>query len=192
MSDDKPVRKGIEAEMLVGLSAVVIGICALGISLYETKLMREEQRSAVLPLLELSRSHYINADDTGKEKWRLTLQAENVGIGPARILDFIVTVDGKAHPTWEKAMSALLRRDVEVRYGQSSINGRTIPPGRIVTMFNLVDRELALELVNQFERLNYEACFCSVFDECWKTSYASFGASVPVEACMETEDSFQE
>ena len=192
MTDNKPAKKRIEAEMLVGLSAVAIGVCALGISLYETKLMREEQRSAVLPLLELSRSHYIDAEDTEKEKWRLTLQAENVGIGPARILDFLVTVDGVAQPTWQAAMAALLRRDVVVRYGQSSINGRTIPPGRTVTMFNLVDRELAMELVREFDRLNYEACFCSVFDECWKTSYSSFGGSTPVEACPKTAASFQE
>ena len=43
--------KKLQPEMLVGISAVVIGVCALGVSLYETKLMREEQRAAVLPMI---------------------------------------------------------------------------------------------------------------------------------------------
>ena len=38
--------------MLVGGSAVLIGVCALGVSLYEASLMREEQRAAVIPLVE--------------------------------------------------------------------------------------------------------------------------------------------
>ena len=192
MTDDKLSRKSIEAEMLVGLSAVVIGICALGISLYETKLMREQQRAAVLPIVELSRSHYIDEIDGDTSKWRLSLQAENVGIGPARILDFVVSVDGKPYTTWSAAMRALLRRDVEIRYGQSSINGRTIPAGRSVTMFDLADKALAADVVGEFDRLNYEACFCSVFDECWKTSYELFGGSVPVESCPRSANSFEE
>jgi hypothetical protein len=192
VADSGAGNKRIEAEMLVGLSAVLIGVCALGISLYETKLMREQQRAAVLPIIELSRSHYINEIEGDTSKWRLSLQAENVGIGPARIAAFVVTVDGKEYTTWSDAMKALLRRDVYVRYGQSSINGRTIPAGRVVTMFNLADRALAAEVVGEFDRLNYEACFCSVFDECWKTSYASFGGTEPVEQCTNTKISFEE
>lgn len=178
--------------MLVGLSAVVIGVCALGVSLYETKLMREEQRSAVLPLLELARSHYIDTANGDTSKWRLSLHAENVGIGPARVRDFIVTVDGKPYATWSAAMGALLGRDVNVSYGQSSINGRTIPVDRQVTMFDLSNTELAAEIVENFDRLEFEACFCSVFDECWTTSYSSFGNATPIEACVPGDASFAE
>jgi hypothetical protein len=59
-------------------------------------------------------------------------------------------------------------------------------------MFDLVDRSLATEVVGEFERLNYEACFCSVFNECWKTSYASFGGTESVEVCENTDNSFKE
>ena len=54
MADSVHRRPKIHAEMLVGVSGIVIGICALGISLYETSLMREEQRAAIMPLLELN------------------------------------------------------------------------------------------------------------------------------------------
>jgi len=184
--------KRIEAEMLVGVSAVFIGVCALVVSLYEAKLMREEQRSAVLPILELGRSYFSDPSNGDSKNWRLSLHAENVGIGPARIKDFIVTVDGNPHPTWRSAMRALLGRDVDVSYGQSSINGRTIPAERQVTMFDLSDTGFTAEIIDQFERLEFEACYCSVFDECWSTSYTTFGASEPVDSCQAREASFEE
>lgn len=192
MSEPIAPRGKISSEFLVGGSAVLIGVCALAVSLYEASLMREEQRASVIPLVELSRSYNWGPSDDPSQNARLTLQAENVGIGPARIADFKVTVDGVARKSWREAMQALLNTDGPVRYGQSTINGRTIPPDRTVTMFNLGDVELTRDIIEEFERLDFEACFCSIFDECWTTSYRQFGTSDPVESCAISDDSFQE
>jgi hypothetical protein len=59
-------------------------------------------------------------------------------------------------------------------------------------MFDLASTELAAEIIENFDRLEFEACFCSVFDECWTTSYSSFGSAAPVDACHPGEDSFTE
>ena len=150
----------LTSEMLVGISAVVIGVCALFVSLYETKLMRQEQRAAVLPIIELSRSFYA-ADEADDSSWRVLTVAENVGIGPARILDFEVTVDGKPHATWRSAIQALTKTDTTIRYSQSTINGRTVPPDRSITMFSLEDSTLAKRIIEEFHRLDYKACYCS-------------------------------
>lgn len=154
--------------------------------------MREEQRSAVLPLLELGRSHFIDREEGDTAKWRLSLHAENVGIGPAQIRDFRVTVDGEPQPTWRDAMQKLLGTNLNVEYGQSTINGRTVPPDRSITMFDLRDTDLAGELVSEFQRFDFEACFCSVFDECWTTRYSTFGAAEPVAECRRSDQSFAE
>ncbi len=193
MGEPSGEKHRFSAEMLVGVSAVFIGVLALGVSLYETSLMRWEQRAAVLPLLELSRSYFSSSEeDANLEKWRLSLNAQNVGIGPARIKDFAVTVDGVSYPTWGDAFEALLGREVEISYGQSTINGRTIPPDRQVTMFELRDTELTAEIIDEFDRLEFSACFCSIFEECWVTSYSSFGGAESIESCSVSEDSFLE
>ena len=57
VTDDDHHRRKANPEMLVGVSPVMIGVCALAVSLYEAGLMREQQRAAVLPILELSRSY---------------------------------------------------------------------------------------------------------------------------------------
>ena len=192
MTEESPRKKAIQPEMLVAVSAVFIGVCALAVSLYETKLMREEQRSAVLPILELSRSYYTKSSDETREGWRLSLHADNVGIGPARIHDSVVTVDGKPYTTWRSAFGALLGSDVTISYSKSTINGRTIPADRSIKMFDLSNTELVVPIFAEFDRLEFEACFCSVFDECWTTTYSSFGAAEPVAECKHSEDSFNE
>lgn len=192
MTVEKRRKLNIHPEMLVGVSAVLIGICALAVSLYEASLMRQEQRAAVIPLLELARSYVLDQDETSAGRSRLMLHAENVGIGPARVVDFKVTVDGVPKSTWSAAMRELISRDAAVAYGQSTINGRTIPPDRLVTMFDLNDTELAAALIAEFGRLDFEACYCSVFDECWTTKYSTFGGATPVESCSRSDDSFLE
>ena len=192
MADNVPRKPRIEAEMLVGISAVIIGICALGVSLYETSLMREEQRAAIMPLLELTRSHNLRTDEPSGEGPRLWLQAENVGIGPARVEDFRVTVDGTPQPTWDAAFRKLIGHEAPISYGLSRISGRTIPPDRTVTMMTLDDGELAEKILAESDRLDFEACFCSIFDECWKTSNSAFGAATPVDSCQRSGSSFTE
>ncbi len=181
----------MHAEMLVGLSAVVIGVCALAVSLYETSLMRQEQRAAVIPILELGRSFSYNPDATADE-WRFRLVAQNVGIGPARVRNVVVRVDDQPVATWQDAVRALLDSDGPVAYKQSVINGRTIPPDRVVTMFDLSDTEFVPAIVDSFDRVVFEACYCSVFDECWTASNTAFGTATPVESCGQSETSFQE
>ena len=115
MAEENGSRSRLHPEMIVGVSAVFIGVCALIVSIYETRLMRQQQQAAVLPILELGRSHYVTGAD--EDNWRLSLHTSNVGIGPARVLDFRVTVDGRPQLTWGEAMQALLGIDYEVRYG---------------------------------------------------------------------------
>ena len=192
MSDKDSPNSPFNPEMLVGVSAVIIGLCALGVSLYETSLMREEQRAAVMPLLELSRSYNLQRDDSSAEKSRLSFHAENVGIGPARIENFRVTVDGVPQPTWDAALRMLTGQESPVSYGQSTVNGRTIPPDRIVTMMNLNDTELTERILAESHRLDFKACYCSIFDECWVTSFSAFGAASEVPSCQSSESSFTE
>ncbi len=77
MTEESSRKKAIQPEMMVAVSAVLVGICALAVSLYEAQLMREEQRSAVLPILELSRSYYTKSGDETRTNWRLSLHGDD-------------------------------------------------------------------------------------------------------------------
>lgn len=190
MASEKATGSKIHPEMLVGISAVVIGLCALGVSMYETSLMREEQRAAVIPILELGRSYNVSQSDPSKN--RFSLIAQNVGIGPARVVDFTVRVDDKPQPSWDVMLKALTGQDQRIRHSMSVINNRTIPPDRTIEIFELKDMAFINRVLEEFDRVELEACYCSIFDECWTTTSTAFGASEVVASCSKSESSFTE
>jgi hypothetical protein len=181
-------------ESIIGICAIIVSVVAVGVSAYEARIQREWQRAAVWPYIQLGRSFYYTDPDAAPDarRWTLTLNAENVGVGPAQVRDFHVTVDGKPQATWGAAMRALLRAEEEISYGQSTILGTIVPAQRNVQMFQYVDQPLAEKLYREMdERLVFSACFCSVFDECWQTTSTQTHAD-NVESCVADETSFKE
>ena len=76
-------------DKIVSLSAMAVGIGSLVIILYQTKLMREQQRASVMPYLMM-------AVQSNKDTTYLTLR--NAGIGPALLDDVRVHYKGKDYP----------------------------------------------------------------------------------------------
>lgn len=76
----------LSTDRIVSLSAMVVGVSSLVIAMYQTKLMRESARAAVLPYLMVG----INSDADGAF---MTLR--NAGVGPALVDDVVVRVHGR-------------------------------------------------------------------------------------------------
>jgi hypothetical protein len=180
-------------ESIIGLCAVIVSVVAVSVAAYEARIQREWQRAAVWPYIQLGRSFYYTDPDATPEarEWTLTISAENVGVGPAHVKDFHVTVDGKPQATWGDAMRALLGTKDEIRYGQSTILGTIVPAQRNIQMFQYVNQPYAEKLYAEMGRLEFSACFCSVFDECWQTSSKKTHAE-EVKQCAPDERSFTE
>jgi hypothetical protein len=73
-------------DKIVSLSAMAVGVGSLVIILYQTKLMREQQRASALPYLMM-------AVQSNKDTTFLTLR--NAGIGPAMLDDVRVRYKGQ-------------------------------------------------------------------------------------------------
>ncbi len=56
---------------------------------------------------------------------------------------------------------------------------------------HLPDAQFVGEIVQADKRLIYEACYCSIFGECWPVSATSYGAE-PVDAIRPGDDAFGE
>src|SRR5262245_27204917 len=180
-------------ESIIGICAIIVSVCAVGVSAYEAHIQREWQRAAVWPYIQLGRSYYCTSSGAapGACEWRLELNAENVGVGPAHVRDFHVTVHGKPQRNWGDARHALLRTNDDVRYGQSTILGTIVPAQRNVGVFQYVGHADVEQLNREMGRLEFSACFCSVFEECWTTKSTATQAE-KVESCTTDENSFRE
>ena len=158
-----------QPETLIGLSAVLLSVCGLGIALYEASIMRAAQRSSVWPHLEVASS---------MQPGSMSLWVQNTGVGPARVGAASVTLGGEPVVNW----GDLLRRfssAEDAEYYQSLINGRVLPTGserevifQIEAEADSVVEKLARDLSEAVMdgRLELRVCYCSVYDECWESS----------------------
>lgn len=93
-------RKLLEPDMLVALSATVLGVSALAVSVVQVRIMRQEQHASVWPRLQIGRAY--------SEGRNFAIVVGNPGIGPAVIMDVGVEVDGRPVTSWTEAINALV------------------------------------------------------------------------------------
>ena len=182
-------------------SAATVAVCALGVSLYQTWLARQQQRASVWPRLELSR--LVN-DSTYVDGVR------NVGLGPALVRDVRVTLDGRPvdgagvgggeallRTLLDSARMRALGRDTAAlpRLELHALaSGQVLLPGAAVETFVFAARgpyARAVFEAAERRRLRTSICYCSLYGDCWRIgadappagASAGDGEPTPVRAC---------
>ncbi|MEM8485480.1 MAG: hypothetical protein AAF564_08010, partial [Bacteroidota bacterium] len=114
-------RRRIQPEMIVAAAAVFVGICALGVSLYQASIMRAQQeelsiqrRAEAWPHLEFGKGYNTRG---------FQFVLVNQGIGPAKIESIQLTLDGKPYTSWVTLFSEILP-DSSFSGLQSHMGGR--------------------------------------------------------------------
>jgi hypothetical protein len=80
------IRRRLDADRILSLSAMAVGVCSLFITLYQTHLTRQAQGASVLPYLAFA----VTSTNDGAY---ITLR--NDGVGPARIEAFRILYKGR-------------------------------------------------------------------------------------------------
>lgn len=152
--------------MIVAICAVVVGLCALGVSFYQTLIMREQQRE----LSEQRRAEMWPNLEMGVNNQgdRIRFIVINSGIGPARIKAIRMSHKGEPIQDWDQLVEKALDR-TDIPYSNSQISDRVLPPGEIIESFG-VEGELVEPLSTYLYELEAEICYCSIYDDCWTYS----------------------
>jgi hypothetical protein len=157
-------------EMFAIAASGLAGLLSLLVSTYNVYLQRAQVRAQVWPNVEW----LYNGRDGAYEQ-----VLKNTGIGPARVAGARVSIDGKPFDTWANLMpevlghNPLLRDGIEFGGGYSQIHGRTVPAGTELSAMkvSVVDGPQAQAkhqaLVDAFDRVRTEICYCSALDDCW-------------------------
>jgi hypothetical protein len=77
------------ADRIVSISAIIVSVATLLMILYQTELMREEQRASVLPSLMIGYGVNVKDQVMNERVW-----IENRGLGPAFIEKFTIIKEG--------------------------------------------------------------------------------------------------
>lgn len=178
MSD--PRTRADRVDRWLSIAAGIGALCAVGVSLYQAALAREQQRASAWPYVTQGNSYV-----TGEPYQRMVT---NEGIGPARVRSFRVLVDGRPVKSWGAAVRALTARPDSAIVYSSLGRGSVLPPGATRTVLRLPPGEPArLFWTAAQTRLETVVCYCSVYDECWSADTRR-DEPAPVRACANDPD----
>lgn len=160
-------------DRIVSASATIIAIIALSTGAYQAKLSRDQAHASVWP--------YLLVGNSGNNGYAFIVQ--NVGIGPAIVKRFDVSVDGKPMQDWPGVAKAL---QVPITFSGSRSTsfhrGIVIPAGSTVDLLELPDSTDVRLMRSRLEHLAAKVCFCSFYGDCWVTTFG-LSEPMPVKSC---------
>lgn len=165
---------------VTSISAGIVAIAALGVTIFEVRTEREFQELSVEPYLQFSSSQ--------SNQLGYTQNVSNTGLGPAVVGRYELYFDDELLSDWGQLVQRLVGQDaesVEVLHGdfvpgmrlpsEETYQLLTIPPeGNVAEMFSRAIRTTDLVEMN--------VCYCSVYGTCWETN-TDGALHQPVRSC---------
>ena len=195
-----PHKTGVRwLDLMLGVSAAVVSLVSLWLALHSAHSMEKLVAANSYPYVETGRSNRTLERDpeTGKFPQVIDYVLINNGVGPARIEWVQLDFKGKAMANLAELLDACCRQP---RYDTVGLNhrgvvsGSLIPQGRELHTFTWDtprDANPAFEALHaQMNDIRVSVCYCSVFDECYKRTWAS-SKPEPVEQCTRPKVAFE-
>ena len=165
MTDSNNKREILQS--LGTISALVISILALIVSIFETNILKDQQKATVWPYVT------INQNYSGKG---YELRAINKGVGPAIIKSMQVEYKGKPMDTYLGMLEAAYPNNGRnySNTNQSNINGMVMQSKEKVVMLAFPWNDTTYQITPELEKnLVIKLQYCSVLGECWYYEYPS-------------------
>jgi hypothetical protein len=160
---------------IVSASATIIAIAALGTAVYQAKLSRDQAKASAWP--------YLLQGNSGNNGYASIVQ--NLGVGPAKIEGFEVTVDSQPVKNWVQAAEAMgVKLSWNGHRTTSFHRGIVVPAGAVIDLLDLPDSTDARLFRSRVDRVRVWVCYCSVYDDCW-TVATKQDAPMKVKVCRD-------
>lgn len=172
-------------QTVLSVVGILVALLALYAALNESAAVRQQTAAAVWPFVQLTIADF----DTG-EAAGFSIGFTNVGVGPAKVGDVLVSIDGKPAPDW-RALVGLVGGDAGAMVSRNWVSDRVLRPDETIELIKTMDIPLVRRLTTAIrEPRNYIAfCYCSIFDDCWLAdSRKNLQAPEPVEMCPDYGD----
>lgn len=159
-------------QLITSSSSVVIALCALSLSFYSACQTRRTAHLSVRPYIVPS--FYFTKEGAG-------YTFENYGQGPAIIRSFEVSLDGQRVESWYDLTQKLnlqggynfnvpgpgVVMPPQTRAGNSPARGEA---GPYIFWVPSENKDGFKTLTASYSRLRITSCYCSLYEDCWKTT----------------------
>ena len=159
------VRKNL-GEYLVAGTAFLISACTLGVYLYQSRVMTQQQHVTVWPYVEWTVSNVVD----------FHISAQNKGVGPAIIRQVEMSVGGKPVKDNGDMVDAVVGPKPSFEWENSTLEGRVLSPGEEVKLFIVHDHKAGVQFENALDARSYapgkkglhiRITYCSIYGDCW-------------------------
>jgi hypothetical protein len=158
-------------DLVLGISAVSISFISLFLAIANGRAMERLVQSNSWPFVQMGTS---NVDPDGAPHVRFDIA--NKGVGPARIETLEVTYNGTPINKPRALLDSMLGRVTAPSHPHiilSSVVRNVLAAKEHITFFDVKPEDLSAEdyaaIDVGLQKLEFLACYCSVFDECWMT-----------------------
>lgn len=164
-------------DFILGCTAVLLSMVSLGVAVLHGHTMeRMAEANARLvqanswPFLEV-----LSTNQNGADRREIAFTLSNNGVGPAKIYAASIRYKGEAIRGWDQFLGdcCSVQGEAPLPYASSTVSPIVLRAGSSVTFFTVphpAGDSRAWDVLNTERRqVSYELCYCSVFDECWKT-----------------------
>lgn len=167
-------------QTLLAVAGAVIAVVALFAAFQESAAVRKQTAGAVWPYLQLQTTDFQRGDEAG-----MTVAFSNTGVGPAKVRHLRVSLDGRPVGGWDALFEGLGLAG-RPSFARDFIVQRVLLPGETVRILDTRDPALVRALLAAVakERIDVQACYCSIFDDCWLAETGDPPRDpAPVDAC---------
>jgi hypothetical protein len=182
-------------DLAIPIAALVVSFISIYIAWHHGQVMKELVHQNER-LVEANSLPYLQIDGSNGNG-RVTFNATNEGVGPAKIVTAEVLVDGRPVETLNELIHACCVRGDYSGISSSTLQGRMVRPGDTVPYIDFPraaangPQLLALDTARKSDRIAARLCYCSVFEDCWIASSRD-PTPDPVNQCAASKHPYRE
>lgn len=152
-------------EILVGVAAVLLSCAALVVSVFQARILREQQRASVWPRLQVGANHL---DDD------FHVVLTNAGVGPAIVREVEFAVHGRAYPSAWAMLNGEVGQDTldaAPKYFASLGPGDVLRPGEDAELLTTPRNPLVsgrLDAITSDSSYHARFLYSDIYGACWR------------------------
>ncbi len=163
-------KKTSTLQIIIGVSAVLVSLCALFVSISQAKLMREQMHLSVLPRIDISFSENPSEN--------LNISINNCGIGPAEILATKIEYNSVAVSSWDELFRMMNKDSLNFEdFSSTKLKNRMLVPMQIFPILTIPDGKLYKLLKANKEKIRITIYYKSLYDDYFVVCRESLGVS---------------
>ncbi|HHL43442.1 MAG TPA: hypothetical protein ENJ42_07490 [Hellea balneolensis] len=156
-------------QTVLAVIAFLTGLIALSATVTESSAIRKQTSASVWPYVQFGVENF----DPETQTMLVRVSLKNSGVGPAKLKGMRIALGDRVMKNWEQLLKTAVP-DEKPLFVYGFTNNRVMAANDQIDILLIKDPEYAQKVLGnlQTSNLNFEYCYCSIFEECWLVNFS--------------------